>query len=388
MQKEEVQAERFLQYSRVAFRRIHGLPVVDIASNDPDFQELLPIIRKHRMQGILYAGFGGHATRNWNRQALALAQQSARYTHEALRIHHALSQAISPPPILIKGPGLAAQAWPQPALRTFDDFDFRCRITDYQTFFEVVRASGYQPLVEGTDHNKHLWHFGWGVTFRHPDGYFLEVNHRLFPPHYPCPVGIGPSGRALPVSELLLDGENTPLPTPAAHLVLASAHALWHGGERLAWIADIAGLLTRHPDSITHAQPLCGKHTFLRKSLITACLLADQLFGPDLPGWKKSKADLQKQINPQMLATCATYRSQLMAPTPPNRTERRRLQRPLCNAWEKIRAVTLQTVTPGDPDFSRLCLKPQNRNRYWLYRPLRILRERIRTTVQTTDHRP
>ena len=378
MQTEPSTPERFLHYSRIAFRRIQGLPVSDTADDATDLRDLFPLAHKHRMVGIFYAGTTRKTTTELQRSALAQAQQSARYTYAAIQIKNKLQQAISPAPILIKGPGLAIQAWPDPALRAFDDFDFRCRREDFASFKKVALAAGYLPFHTNAEEAEHLWHYGWGVTFRHADGFYLEVNHRLFPTHFPCPASLAPPDHVSPVSEQLLDGERILLPTPAAHLVLASAHALWHGGERLAWIADIAGLLVRHPDIMQPAQQLCGNHTFLRRSLLTACLLADQLFGPELAGWETIKDNMRPQINPHMLDACKTYRSQLTAPHPPCHATRRRLQRPLCSIREKLRACLLQALIPGDPDFSSLCLKPEQRNRYWLHRPLRILRERIR----------
>jgi len=333
------------------------------------------------MVGILYAGISGTELAEWQNMAYGQASLSARYTNEALRLVEACRRRITPAPLLIKGPGLAMQAWPDPALRAFDDFDFRCRIGDFKTFLDVATAAGYLPFTHNADHNEHLWHFGWGVTFRHAKGYFLEVNHRLFPRQYPCPKGLPHQGDIMPTCEQQLDGQQVNLPTPAAHLVLASAHALWHGGERLAWIADIAGLLVRHPDIMKEALRICGNHVYLRNALITACLLADQLFGPDFSEWKNNNKDAQKLIKPTMLNVCATYHQQLMASAIPTHAERRRLQRPLCSKTEAWGAFVRRALTPGEPDFNTLNLKPEQRNRYWFYRPLRILCRRTLTNL-------
>ncbi len=373
--------KRFLHYSKTAFRNVHGLEAHAPECAIWDSPELLHLARKHRMIGILYAGISTGLPAQWQNLAYGQASLSARYTNEALRLVETFSQTIIPTPLLIKGPGLAMQAWPDPALRAFDDFDFRCRIEDFKTFQDVAIAAGYIPLIQNADHNEHLWHFGWGVTFRHIDGYFLEVNHRLFPRPYPCPKRIAPQEGIMPVCEQQLDGRLAIVPTPAAHLVLASAHALWHGGERLAWIADIAGLLVRHPDILQEAVRICGKHVYLRNAVITACLLADQLFGPDLPGRERNDKERNKLIKPHILNVCAIYRQQVMASNIPTRAERRRLQRPLCSKTEACGAFVRRALTPGEPDFNTLNLKPEQRNRYWFYRPLRILRRRIQTKL-------
>ncbi len=378
MQTAQTIPEPFLHASRIAFRRIHGLDLANAGAPGVsiDSSQLLLMARKHRMLGILYAGLPRDALPEWRKYALGQAQLSVRFFEQAAQITDRLSKALHTPPTLIKGPGLALQAWPDPALRTFDDLDFRCRREDFSTFSDVVGAAGYKPLMNNGDHNEHLWHFGWGVGFRHIDGYYLEVNHRLFPRHFPCPPLLAPPHNALPAKLQMLDDSTVLCPTPAAHLVLASAHAFWHGGERLAWIADIAGLLIRHPGIMVDARKLCAGYAFLSRALLAACMLASQLFGPGLAGWDDAEKSVSGEIDQRIRESCRIYRQQLLAATQPVPKERRRLQGLLCSRQENIRGFVLRAVTPGEPDFASLALHKQQRNRYWLYRPLRLLSRR------------
>ena len=364
----------FLKLSRSAFRSIHGLAV------DPDDRRAigpsgadvwLKAARRHRVAGLWADGLNlpelaPSVAQAWKTIAYGQALHTARLTAEAGRIFSAL-QCAAPDLRLVKGPALAAQAWPQPGLRTFDDLDFRCGKQHLNTLLKELSTLGYRPEVSETNRRNHLWWFGWGITFRHSDGFMVEFNHRMFPPHFPWPERL--SRYAPERWEMLeLDGVSMPCPAPALHLLLACVHAVWHGWERLDWLVDIAGLLVRHPNLLAEAQNLVPRDSLAQKALGCCCCAADQLFGslPGVPQFGVLDEELAEQAMVLLTRT---------APAVPAAV-RRRLHYRLMSPKESIPYTVRRLATPGDPDFKKLSLTETLRPFYWVLRPLRYMLDR------------
>jgi hypothetical protein len=353
----------FLLLSRCAFRSIHGL-AADSATRrtiEPsDAEDWLKAARRHRVACLWTAGLN---LPEWKTIAYGQTLHTARLTAEAGRIFSSL-QGTVPDLRLVKGPALAAQAWPQPGLRTFDDLDFRCGRPHLDALLSGLRGLGYRPEVTDARRLNHLWRFGWGITFRHPDGFMAEFNHRMFPPQFPWPERLSRSAPGLWNPEVL-DGVPVLCPAPSLHLVLACVHAVWHGWERLDWMADIAGLLVRHPDLFAEAQLLVPRNSLARKALGCCCCAADRLFGP-LPGVPQPGA-LDAELAAQAVEQLMRADSDAV---------RRRLHYRLMSPQESIRYTVRRLATPGDPDFKKWPLTGTLRPLYWILRPLRYLCER------------
>lgn len=374
--------EELLREARNAFRTQHGLsqapspdsPAADAAespastvaaasanagrADEPD--PLLAAARRHRVIGLLRAGGSPHcAGAAWTSAARGQALHSTRCAAEAARVAAALASA-GIVATLIKGPALAAQAWPDPGLRAFDDLDFRVPRAQGATAEETLCRAGYLPEIPDARRRSHYWHFGWGVSFRHPDGFRVEINHRCFPPHYPCPRTLT-DGEADGVTTLDLDGAPVRTLTPDRHLLLCCIHALWHGGERLGWIADIAGLLALHPGAFERA--LAAVRGFPRRALLAGVGIAETLFGPELaPAAGRETETAQQMFIAQLRRNAAVSES-----------GRRALHRALMTPAERAGYFVRRALTPGDGDFRRRVLPPALRALYWVYRPLRAL---------------
>ena len=352
----------FLPLLRQVFRTQHGLPGTDVPIHVPseDRERLFVWARRHRVTGLLQAGFPELAA-NLQTAAYGQARHTALFTHEAARLFALLAprlQALA----LVKGPALAAQAWPAPDLRIFDDLDFQCAREDFPRLAAGLAEAGYAPRIDDPRRMAHRWHYGWGVGFQHPDGYKVEVNHRFFPPHYPWPCGLTTDRADLFVMQPLDDAPMR-VPAPALHLLQCCLHAVWHGWERLAWLVDIAGLLARHPDSLAQAQTLTTECPFAARTLAAGWAVADAVFGPGLAGGgRMSPAEPAVAEARAILAGAA--------PTPAGSRLRKfheQFMRPAEKAVYRLRRV----FTPGDGDFQWYSLPPALRGLYWLLRPVR-----------------
>ena len=355
----------FLESTRFAFRHLHAgdvdTPV--LTDRSPD-DVLFRLASRHRVAGLWVAAGLAPA---WKRNAYGQALYVARCTSEAELIFEYLHPVI-PSVGLVKGPALASLAWPQPGLRHYDDLDFRCGKDDLDTLTSAFLSLGYRPEIADPNRQANLWHYGWGIAFVKDDGLRVEINHRLFPPHYPVPVRFEGVGDSIWMP-LALDQRSVLTLAPAAHLLLCSMHAIWHGWERLGWVVDIAGLMVRCPGILEQARQLAGRG-FPRRALDSACQVANGLFGP-LPGAAAPEAASARDLGEAVAL--------LMRPDG-RHAGTRRLQRRLCSPAEWFSSTLRRVLTPGDPDFKRWSLPEGQRYRYRLLRPLRLLttlRQRI-----------
>ena len=355
--------DAFLTWSRQAFRAVHGLPQDGAEADAPEAtpEQLFAWARKHRMTGLLQAGLP-EAGAELQSAAYGQAQHTARCTLEAERIFARLSPFL-PTLSLVKGPALAVQAWPDPGLRSFDDLDFLCERRDYPLLLEGMGAAGYAPEIADPRQRMHLWHYGWGLTFLHPEGFMVEVNHRFFPPHYPWPCRLD-ARRERPFILQKLDGASVRTPAPELHLLLCCLHAVWHGWARLAWVADIAGLLVRHPNAYRQAETLSAHCPFARQTLIAGCGVAEAIFGPGLSAASPPPRAPESVVAEAMALLGGSAR-------PLRGRELRHFHEQFMAPAEKAAYRIRRICIPGDGDFRWIRLPPALRGMYWFLRPLR-----------------
>ncbi len=147
--------------------------------------------------------------------------------------------------LVIKGPVLAVQAYADPSARTYGDLDLLVRQRDIRRATELMIASGYQAAIP-------LSAIGAGkipgqYLFSQPDSKLLvELHNDLTLRYFPRP---------LPIEDFFtrrihvcLDAHEVPAPSLEDHLVLICVHGAKHFWERLSWIADVAGLVSRQAE--------------------------------------------------------------------------------------------------------------------------------------------
>ncbi len=356
--------------TQCAFRAVLGLPTALSLSVRPiTWDALLPLACQHRVLGLLYAGLTtttllpAAVAQAWQPLVFGQARYTARCTAEAERLFRLLDSRATAC-VLVKGPALAGQAWPDKGLRSFDDLDFRCGKRDLGAVFEVMCAAGYAPETARASRRDHLWHFGWGTSFVHPEGLRVEISDRFFPPQFPWPRRLTLE-RSEPFIEQPLDRSVVRSPSPALHLLLSCLHAVWHGWERLGWVADIGGLLVRHPAAFEQAEALTAPSGFARRALHTGCGVAETLLGPGLVSAPLTEA-------PPPAVAWAVELLTRDTPGVPS-AQRDQCHRQLLRGGERLRYAARRMFIPGDGDFRRVNLPRQLRGAYWILRPFRAL---------------
>jgi len=361
----------FCRRTRNAFRSMHGLtadPEPRQTLNPSDAESGLKRARRHRVAGLWTAGLarpepGPSPAPAWEKIAYGQTLHAARLTAEAGRIFAAIQSTV-PDLRMVKGPAMAFQAWPQPGARAFDDLDFRCGKLHFDALQDGLRALGYRPEPNDAGRLNSLWHYGWGVTFRHPAGFTAEFNHRMFPPQFPWPERLTrlDSERW---EKTELDGTPVVCPVPALHLLIACAHAVWHGWDRLAWMADIAGLMVRYPALGEQAERWVPDDGFVRRAWHCCAGTADRIFGPlgAVAAGGKTEQDLSAQAFDLLTG----------AAPPVSAKGLRRIHRQLMSPCESALYSVRRVFTPGDSDFKTVSFGRPFRSLYWLFRPFRAV---------------
>jgi hypothetical protein len=182
--------------------------------------------------------------------------------------------------LVIKGPVLAAQAYGDPSLRGYGDLDMLVRQRDIRRATELMIASGYEPAVplSAIDAGKAPGQY----LFSKQDSKLLVEMHndrtlRYFP-------------RPLPIEDFFarqicvrLDAHEVPAPCLEDELVLICVHGAKHFWERLSWIADVAGLVSRQTSIDWERAASSAKAVQAEHLLHTGLRLAMDVLDAELP---------------------------------------------------------------------------------------------------------
>lgn len=358
-----------MELTKRAFRAIHNMPTDEmelslLGLNDAAMQSA----RRHRTMILLEAGLQicNHLPSKdsavWKTKVYGQAQNTTRKIQEATRLYDFLSRKIEPL-ILVKGPALAVQAWPDAHLRNCDDLDFVCGRRDYASLLKLMKECGYHPTEEDYRRRENLWHYGWGISFQHTNGDLVEFNHRFFPGFYPWPSTLHLDSHDL-LCSLSLDGSTIRSLKPSAHLILAAMHSAWHGWERLGWVVDIGGLLVLNRGILAEADRMVACCGFAQNVLRTGCLLAEDLFGPGV---------LIESLPSVPMADVSAARHMLEknAVFYPGQKELAAYHRQILCPISRFNYSLKRAFIPGDGDFQAIHLGQSFR---WLYPAIRPFR--------------
>ncbi len=188
------------------------------------------------------------------------------------------SQGISA--LVIKGPVLAVRAYGDPAMRKYGDLDLLVRQGDIRRATEALTASGYRAAVslEAIDAGKVPGQY----LFSKPDSKLIvELHNDLTLRYFP---------RRLPIEDFFarqvrvrLDSHEVPAPSIEDELVLICVHGAKHFWERLSWIADVAGLVSRQTGIDWARATACAEAVRAKVLLHAALLLAADVLSTTLP---------------------------------------------------------------------------------------------------------
>lgn len=247
--------------SGVASFRNEWPALLECASQARDRQRLAGLLRSADWTRLLALaedhGVVGHLTASLRRleenlvppeirQALADRQRARnfltlRLTGELFRILESFtSEGIGA--LVVKGPVLAVQAYGDPAIRSYGDLDLLVRQPDIRRATELLSAVGFAPAISlsAIDAGKIP---GQYLFSKQDSKLIVELHNDSTLRYFP---------RRLPLEEFFarqigvrIDAHEVPAPSLEDHLVLVCVHGAKHFWERLSWIADVAGFVSR-----------------------------------------------------------------------------------------------------------------------------------------------
>ena len=156
--------------------------------NGGDWQRLDRLAALHRLQPLLHAQHGGaaaipEAIRQLWRGAHRAAALQAMTQRAALADCWGLLEQAGHQPIALKGAWLAAQAYPEAALRPMRDLDLLVPLPGVRAAYQLLLAAGYrevEPAEMALDDvirlDKHM------PVLVSPRGTMIELHHRLWEP--------------------------------------------------------------------------------------------------------------------------------------------------------------------------------------------------------------
>lgn len=277
--------------------------------------------------------------------------------------------------LVIKGPVLAIQAYADPSLRSYGDLDLLVRQSEIRRATEAMMASGYQAAVplEAIDAGRIPGQY----LFAKPDSKLLVELHndrtlRYFP-------------RPLPIADFFarqinvpLDSREVPAPCLEDELALVCIHGAKHFWERLSWIADVAGLVSRQKNIDWERAAASARAVDAEHLLHTGLRLAADVLRAELPALIAAR--VQQDSVAAKLAARVLRRLPAAGYAPPGLLERAAFRLRMRGGFFAAPAYLLRlSFSPTEEDWRADGNRSRNRLLDALRRPFRLARKYSRS---------
>jgi hypothetical protein len=279
--------------------------------------------------------------------------------------------------IPFKGPTLAALAYDDLGLREFGDLDLLIAKSDLMRAQELMLAQGYQPEIMLNATQSAVFADSCNVlAFTHSGkGITVELHWELSPGY--LPFAPDPEQLRQRMVSSWPGGQEIMTLSPEDLLVYLCAHGAKHAWERLIWIADVAGLIHRHPS--LDWNKVCGQAAGQRseRALFLGLRLARDLAGVSLP----LEVEELMRSDPESERLAMKVAEWLFPASGSTRSLAAqsffllKLQR----RWpDKMRSFIRLVTTPSVADWNLTATPGQFTQLYPLLRPLRLLKRLVR----------
>lgn len=181
-----------------------------------------------------------------------------------------------------KGPTLALLAYGDVGLRQFADLDLLIHKCDVPRVKGALSRCGFTPTYElSPSLESALLRFSHAYSFENKFGIFLDVQWDFLEPHFGLAIDSKPMwARRKPVR---LGGKEILTFEPEDLLFILCIHGFSHWWERLGWICDVAGLVSKQQDLDWEAVFQRAQESGTVRILSLGLLLASELLNARLP---------------------------------------------------------------------------------------------------------
>jgi hypothetical protein len=275
--------------------------------------------------------------------------------------------------IPFKGPTLAGLAYDDLGLREFGDLDLLIAKRDLMRAQELMLSQGYQPEIMLNATQSAIFADACNVlAFTHSGKEITVELHWELSPGY-LPFSPDPEQLRRRMAPSWPGGQKVMTLSPEDLLVYLCAHGGKHTWERLIWIADVAGLIHRHPslDWDRVCDLAAGQRS--ERALFLGLRLARDLTGASLPleVEKLMRSDPESERLAVKVVEWLFPASGMTRSLAAQSFFFLRLQR----RWpDKLRSLIRLATTPSVADWNSTAKPGQFATLYPLLRPLRLLK--------------
>ena len=182
--------------------------------------------------------------------------------------------------LLVKGPIVSLLAYGDAAMRSYVDLDLLVCHHDILSAAQQMLALGFQPAFPLAA--IHAGKIPGEYLFRRPGTQrIIELHTERSFRYYPVP---------LPLADffarqrfLAVDGRDVPVLSLEDEFVLNCIHGAKHFWERLIWLADIAAMVSRHPELDWQRAKQNAEDVGALRMLYLALQLSESLLGVTVP---------------------------------------------------------------------------------------------------------
>ena len=276
--------------------------LVDLAAQPLDWSRLLALAEQHGLLPILAIRLKNVPQGLFPPEICSQLQEKNRshtlfalsLTRELFRLPDRFATA-NVETALIKGPVLSMRCYGDPALRQYTDLDLIVRTRDMQLSTQLMLELGYEPRIppQAIANGKIPGEY----VFRRPNTNLLVEFHtehtfRYYPRRLPLEKAFARK------TWVAIDHHQVPALSIEDELILICIHAAKHTWERLAWVADVAALISNNPSlnwqSATSAAAEVGAERMLRVGIWLAANVLELPLAQQVAGYVNSDSTAVK----------------------------------------------------------------------------------------------
>jgi hypothetical protein len=337
------------------------------------WESFLSLARRHYLLPLAADALAGSPLSQGQRESLqaeacAIGLLNLARAAELLRLLR-LFEADGLRVLTYKGPVLAAALYGNLARRPFDDLDLLVAPEHFDRARMILLDHGYRSSDnwDATQEELRLRAIGQ-LEFRHPrTGVLVDLHAAAMPGYLRFPLTFAGLWRRRVRQQLA--GMSVQTLAPEDLLLLLCVHGGKHLWHRLAWLVDVARLVSRLPLDARRVRLEAGR-LGCRRRLWLGLLLARELLGAALPAGLAPPAGLAGKLQRPL----AEVRHRLWAaPRLPTPLQSCRWHLQVCDSLNDGLRYSLGVIFQPSPlDTWGASLSPRQRWLYFLWRPIRL----------------
>ena len=304
---------------------------------------------------------------------------SFRVMHKTAEIV-ALSQALEATEIqatFFKGAVLGEQVFGGAHQREFNDIDLLVNTSQRETAADLLEEFGYRPIVGDRLFRQAFFDYAGQHMFRHVEtGSVVDLHwHLVGDQHFP----VSDEDVLRNSTILQLGGAQVPVPCREDLALILAGHGQKEGWASFGWALDFAKFAARYPDFDWTRAACLARAKRSSRSMLTAMLLIERLFGHVIDEALVTTARDQRRIIQDVERIIAGYPALF----------ERRIEDDLMGSfrlcetsWQQANVWRGLLATRTIGDYDALPLPPRW---WWVYRftrPFRLVWQKIRGVTQ------